>query len=198
MAASLEQTLTSLLAAKGQPSAQDMDELYERAAPALIGWVTLNLHGALRSRIDVEEIVQETWLRALRNLSGFDPAQGSFRGWLLGIARNVLLESFRRLRSQPRGEGATEDRLALAQRPDSVTSVTRRAAREDGLQRFIERVGALGEEERVLVICCGLEGEDSAEAARRLGISAAAAAKRWQRLRASLAERALPRELLAD
>jgi RNA polymerase sigma-70 factor (ECF subfamily) len=49
--------------------------------------------GGLRDR--AEEVVQETWLTAVRRLSSFDPTAGSFAGWLRGIAGNLLRNHFR-------------------------------------------------------------------------------------------------------
>jgi RNA polymerase sigma-70 factor (ECF subfamily) len=43
-----------------------------------------------------EEIVQESWLTAVRRLRAFDPEHGSFAGWLQGIAANLLVNHFRR------------------------------------------------------------------------------------------------------
>src|SRR5262245_4553485 len=37
-----------------------------------------------------EDIVQETWLTAVRKLASFRPEQGSFAGWLRGIAAKLL------------------------------------------------------------------------------------------------------------
>jgi RNA polymerase sigma-70 factor (ECF subfamily) len=50
--------------------------------------------GGLRDR--AEEVVQETWLTAVRRLATFDPVAGSFAGWLRGIAVNLLRNHFRR------------------------------------------------------------------------------------------------------
>src|SRR5437763_520253 len=49
-----------------------------------------------RLRDLTDEVVQETWLIAVRRIRGFDPANGSFAGWLRGIAANVLRNHFRR------------------------------------------------------------------------------------------------------
>ena len=43
-----------------------------------------------------EEIVQETWLTAVGRVRAFDPEQGSFAGWLRGIAVHLLRNHFRR------------------------------------------------------------------------------------------------------
>src|SRR6516162_5166570 len=64
--------------------------------------------GGLRDRAD--EVVQETWLTAVRRLRAFDPAAGSFAAWLRGIAANLLRNLFRRedrRRTRPLGEEMT-------------------------------------------------------------------------------------------
>src|SRR5262245_11730074 len=43
-----------------------------------------------------EEVVQETWLTAIRRIRDFDPDRGSFANWLYGIAAHLLLNLFRR------------------------------------------------------------------------------------------------------
>jgi RNA polymerase sigma-70 factor (ECF subfamily) len=47
-------------------------------------------------RDHADDVVQETWLTAVRRIRRFNPAQGSFAGWLRGIAGNVLSNHFRR------------------------------------------------------------------------------------------------------
>jgi RNA polymerase sigma-70 factor (ECF subfamily) len=42
-----------------------------------------------------DEVVQETWLAAVRRTRDFDPQKGSFRSWLFGIAANVVREHLR-------------------------------------------------------------------------------------------------------
>lgn len=189
MTRSLEQTATSLLAGGGQPRPEELAELYERATPSLVAWARLQLTSGLQRRIDAEELVQETWTRALHALPGFDADQGPFRAWLIGIGRNVLLEALRTCSREDSGLAAAGSAFALANCPDSVTSITQRVARSDALQHFADAMAALDEPERVLVACCGLERLGPEEAARRLGVSTAAAAKRWQRLRRQLLQR---------
>jgi RNA polymerase sigma-70 factor (ECF subfamily) len=49
--------------------------------------------GSLRDLAD--DVLQDTWLTAVRRLRAFDPAAGSFHGWLCGIATNVLRNQLR-------------------------------------------------------------------------------------------------------
>lgn len=46
------------------------------------------------------DLAAETFARALRSRRDFEPARGEARGWLFGIAKNVLSESVRRGRVQ--------------------------------------------------------------------------------------------------
>src|SRR5262245_29358720 len=42
-----------------------------------------------------EEVVQDTWLTAVRRTRDFDPLKGSFRSWLFGIAANIVRDQLR-------------------------------------------------------------------------------------------------------
>jgi RNA polymerase sigma-70 factor (ECF subfamily) len=42
-----------------------------------------------------EDVIQETWLTAVRRLRSFDPARGPFFGWLCGIAANAARNAVR-------------------------------------------------------------------------------------------------------
>ena len=66
-------------------------DLYERLAPSLYAWAAIRIHPRHRGRLDPADIVQDVWWRAMDRFSRFDPAQGSFRGWLFTIATNALI-----------------------------------------------------------------------------------------------------------
>jgi RNA polymerase sigma-70 factor (ECF subfamily) len=189
--------LTSVLMLRAQSGdLARFGELYERVAPAVYGWASLRIRSSLRGRLEAEEIVQETWCRALRKLDEYDAARGTFRNWIFGLAKNVLFEALRTLQSpESSHDSATARVFALENQPDVVTSVTKRLAREDGLRHFLQRVAALGEDEKILVLLCGFEGLTSEEAGLRLNVKAETVKKRWQRLRAELIARDLPRDL---
>ncbi|MGE3807067.1 MAG: RNA polymerase sigma factor [Gemmataceae bacterium] len=66
---------------------------YERSFRDLqyyVSWRT----GSLTELVD--EVMQETWLIAIKRLRSFEPEQGSFQGWLRGIAANVIRNQLRR------------------------------------------------------------------------------------------------------
>lgn len=66
---------------------------YEESFGRLQAYVSWR-SGGLRDLCD--EVVQETWLVAVRRLRHFDPQQASFLTWLRGIAANLLRNHLRR------------------------------------------------------------------------------------------------------
>lgn len=75
--------------------------LYREYTPTLFQFV-FRLVG--RNQADSEDIVQETWIRAIAGLEKFR-RDSSFRTWLTGIAMNLCRELFR---SRSKNRGITE------------------------------------------------------------------------------------------
>jgi RNA polymerase sigma-70 factor (ECF subfamily) len=73
--------------------------LYDESFAGMYAYVLWRC-GGLRDRAD--ELVQETWLTAVRRLRAFDPSAGSFASWLRGIAANVLRNHFRKEKRRAR------------------------------------------------------------------------------------------------
>lgn len=65
--------------------------LYRRAYPRLFGYARRRLG----SEAATDDVVSETMTRALDKLAGFEWQGAGFDGWLFGICRNVLLETYR-------------------------------------------------------------------------------------------------------
>lgn len=175
------------------PAAPDFAGLYDQAAPALFAWASLRIHRRYRAAIGPEDLVQEIWLRAYRSFSTYDPAR-SFRGWVFGVAKNVLFEVQRALHKREKEHGADGNtgRLeALGDVPDQASTITRRVARDDAVRAFVRQVEGLDEFDRKIVVHCGFEELTQREAAERLGIGYEAVAKRWQRLRTRLRDGAV-------
>jgi len=96
-------------AAGGDPAALEI--LYDRYAPAVMGFALK----MLSDRPAAEEVVQETFWRVWRSAESFRAQRGSFTGWLFGIARNQVIDLCRRRKVRPRpmvedAEGGRADR----------------------------------------------------------------------------------------
>jgi RNA polymerase sigma-70 factor (ECF subfamily) len=181
-----DELLAALRGAQSKAS-NDFERHYAGAVPALVAWTRLRIAGLPHGRIEVEDIVQETWVRALESFARFSEHL-SFRKWIIGIAKNVLLEALRRDVRRGNDLGGGEVGSNLSQCPDSVTSISRAAARDDGFARLLALIFELPIEDRQLVLLHGLEERPLASVAERLKISEEAAGKRWQRLSARLRE----------
>ena len=142
------------------PGSQEalMQQLHDEHAAALWGYC-LRLTGHDRAR--AEDVVQETLLRAWRNLDVLHSSRGSVRGWLYLVARNIVIDEWRTKRSQseyPMGEvpeiGAQDDRT------DQV------------LQAWVvaDALTKLSEDHRAVLLACYYRGLSVSEAAARLGV----------------------------
>jgi RNA polymerase sigma-70 factor (ECF subfamily) len=183
----LQGELVAALRAAESSASDEFERVYAAVVPALVAWTRLRVFGLPHVRIEAEDIVQETWMRALESFARYSD-RSSFRHWVIGIAQHVLLEALRRdLRHRQLGVRA-EEGSQLSQCPDSVTSISRAAERDEGFARLLALIQELPDEERQLVLLHGLEERPLVKVAERLQISEEAAGKRWQRLRARLRE----------
>ena len=82
--------------------------------------------------------------------------------------------------------------------PIEVTTISRRVRRDEALTAFVDHIATLDETDRGILLHRGLEGLEHTEVAELLDLSAAAAMKRWQRLRDRLRELPLAHALLVE
>jgi RNA polymerase sigma-70 factor (ECF subfamily) len=159
----------------------------------------MRIRPSLRGQVDPGDVVQEVFLRALKGFANFDPEGPSIRAWLFRIAKNVLLEAGRAgQKHRVAGAGSNTRFLQLKGVPDSITAISVRLARDENMAAFNKAIEALKDEERALVIHCGLEGMLHAEVAERLGLNSETVTKRWQRLRKKLIAQGLPTILITE
>lgn len=191
-------TDTAALARRaGAGDVDGFNELYRSVAPALYAWANLHVVPALRRRLDPDDLVQEVSYRALRSISTYGPARASFRTWLFAIANNVLREAARAIARLPAGSARLDSGL-LERIPSRTTAITTRVARDEGVQRFLERLRALPDDDRSLLIYRGLEGLRFEEIGELMGESAQTLAKRWQRLRDRIQSQRAPFQLFDE
>ncbi len=129
-------------------------------------------------------MVQEVWKRAWQR---FDPSLAVptvFLAFVLVIAKNVLREHWRR-KARSRIKGSTDDEgdtsnTASPTLVDADTPLLNLCS-EETKEQVQQMLASLPWRDREVVKLHGLEGLTMAAVGRRLGISAAAATKRWQR-----------------
>ena len=92
---------------------QAWELFFDSTAPIVYRYVVDRLDG----RADlVEDVVQETYFRALDRIEQFDVSRGALGQWLLGIARNHVNDQFRRASRSP-GSARPELLRTLDQQP---------------------------------------------------------------------------------
>ena len=85
-----------------RPAAAAAGEEFVRTIHAEHGQVLLGYVIRLTGdREQARDIVQETLLRAWRNADSLNTGDGSLRGWLLTVARNLVIDAARARRSRP-------------------------------------------------------------------------------------------------
>lgn len=175
--------------------------LYERLAPSLHVWASLRIPRSHQACLGAEDVLQEVWFRAATLLKSFDPAQASFRAWLFGVAKNVLLEATRQLRRPDvlrRVRQGESSLFALDQVPETITGISHRVARDESVKQLIDWLHGLDRQDRDLVLHCGLEDLRHDAVATLLDLPTETVTKRWQRLRKRLESGGLPPDLVAS
>ncbi len=138
-------------------------------------WVRGVAFALVRDAATADDLVQETWLAALRR-----PPEGGrpLRPWLAGVVRNLV-------RHRRRGEarrGQREEVVAERRSADALPTPDELAERLETQQRLTAHVNALDEPFRATVLLRYFEGLSAAEMARRDGVPAGTV--RWRLKRA--------------
>jgi RNA polymerase sigma-70 factor (TIGR02960 family) len=171
----------------------------EALRPALLGYC----YRMLGAASETEDAVQETMIRAYRNLEGYDPERASLSTWTHRIAHNVCVDLLRgaRRRAQPMGlspqpasgppqaplsgahwvEPMPDARLLVAADPQ-----TQVVQRESVRLAFIAALQHLSATQRAVLVLRDVLGFSAAETAGILDCSTAAANSSLQRARARL------------
>lgn len=144
-----------------------------------------------RSPADLDDLVQETFLRMVRGLPSWQPQQ-PFAHWLLRIATNTGRDYFRRhtVRRRWHAEPAPD-----ASPPDTVDPAADPAARA-AANEVKTLLAALPPDERTLLTLHHLEGWGLAEIARQFDWTLTATKLRTWRARRRLRALLLDRDLL--
>lgn len=134
----------------------------------------------LGERMEAEDAAQETFLRAFRNLSRYDPAR-PFRNWILSIAAHYCVDRIRRRRPTLALDDEATSGMNGVEPGDTVTAWETR----EHVQRLLMHLPA---EDRAAVTLrywydCSYE-----EIAQVLGTTVSAVKSRLHRARLSLAK----------
>lgn len=159
-------------------SSEAFDDLVPLHSPVL------HAYFARRAGTAADDLHAELWLVAYASRARYDPELGSVRAWLLGIARNLLLQHYRRAAREIPGQVSDQaddglDWAAIDARLDA-------AAVRPALRAALAE---LAPQERELLLYAAWNELTPTEVAKVMGIPPATARTRLHRLRRRLRER---------
>jgi RNA polymerase sigma-70 factor (ECF subfamily) len=165
-----------------------LDELMERHAPRLLGY----LARSLQDEDDAADLAQETFVRVFQNCAKFDTRM-KFSTWLYAIATNLVKDRYRHRTRHPQvsleaeneatGEGFRE---SLPDHKPTPSEFLQGAERTEAVRKA---VGRLPEELRTPLILSEYEELSHAEIAEILECSTKAVETRLYRARMQLREK---------
>jgi len=169
-----------LLARIEQGDESAFTTLFEKYQKRLALLIHYKLRPELRRLADVEDVLQETFLEAFRDLKQFRYQKpGGFLGWLSRIADHVIADAARfHGRHKRRAELVRFRSEGTPDGPEPVDSATpsRLLAEKEGLLALIQKLDQLPEEYRRAILLAKVEGLSNAEMAEQLGRTREAAA----------------------
>jgi RNA polymerase sigma-70 factor (ECF subfamily) len=158
-------------------ASEQLDTLYRLA---------LRLSGRVS---EAEDLVQETYFRALRSHDSFDLQETGIRPWLVRILRNLFLTRVQREARQPASR--EQDILeATPDRPPANVAGPWSAALAQGMdEELVQAIEHLPEQYRTVMLLWALEDFSYQEIAEAMEIPIGTVMSRLHRARARLATR---------
>jgi RNA polymerase sigma-70 factor, ECF subfamily len=142
---------------------------------------------------DAEDLTQDVFIKVYGNLAAFDLTRGSFQTWITTLARNLLVDHFRRTKQQRVTDSMDagweeSDEMPLADRmAASGPNQHDRAAQKEIARMVQEALTKISPELREAVILRDLQDMDYKEIAQVLHIPEGTVKSRISRGRAELA-----------
>jgi len=139
------------------PREERLNEIFAEHAPSLRRF----LHRLTKDRDAVEDLVQETMLRAWRSLDQVPTDDREARRWLYVVARRLVIDSLRRSQARPVTVGVYPDWLAAG---DSTIDTAL------AHHSLIEAFSRLSSDHRLILSELHLRGRSVEETATRLNV----------------------------
>lgn len=136
---------------------------------------------------DAQDLTQEIFIKIFQTLRTYDPIQGAFRTWMNRVARNHLVDHYRRTKKD-RLTSSLDDQLAtFEQTPGSGEDATARIEFRERKERLQRALSTLSPDLREAVILRDLQDLDYAEIAQVLSVPEGTVKSRINRGRLELA-----------
>lgn len=160
--------------------------VFDRHAPA----VTRYAWAIAASRMDVEEIVQDTFVTMWRRASEITIAEASLLPWLLVTCRNLGRNAARKA-ARHQADELDENWTNPTNHADALRDHHDAESARDELRWVLDEIERLDPLDRRICEMCLVDGAPYAEAAEQLGLSVGAVKQRVSRSRARLKKKAV-------
>ena len=158
---------------------------FEELALPLLDSVYNFAYWLVQDRADAEDLVQETYLKALRGFTSFHPGS-NFRAWIFQILKNTFLSARARTQRREIVTFGSEDVLAeLPASSDSLESILFDRSRLEVIQKAIEQLPLIFRE---VLLLCDVEEASYREVAEVLSIPIGTVMSRLARARKAVRE----------
>ena len=89
-----------------------------------------------------EDLTQDVFIRVYRSLAQYDPAQGSLSNWLMRLARNLIIDDYRRRQRTPTdgGDAIEDHEYHLSVRTDGPERALERLQRQTQVRTAIQKL----------------------------------------------------------
>ncbi len=136
-------------------SVQALEQLVERYRRPLFGFI-LNM---MSRREEADDVFQEVWFRVIKSLDRYRDEK--FLSWLFRIARNLMIDRYRKRKPLVSLEGENQQGIALEDAiPDARRVASEQVAQRDVARRIAAAVASLPAEQKE-VFLMRMEGEFS-------------------------------------
>jgi RNA polymerase sigma-70 factor (ECF subfamily) len=152
----------------------------------LVSFLSPRLSGNLQRMVAVEDVIQETFIQAIRDIANCQAnSQQSFAAWLSAIAEHRLHDIIKTLYRRKRGGDRRQVEGFVNQSADRLVELVelisdhrstpgRALTRDEATQAIRVGIAALPEDQREAIRLRFLDGRSIEETAARLGRTAAA------------------------
>jgi RNA polymerase sigma factor (sigma-70 family) len=171
---------TLLTRATADPDA--LERLYRRHVGKTVAFALRRC----RSPEEVHDLVAAIWLEVIEAAERFDPDRGRALAWIYGVSANLVADRSRRRAREQQALNRLWGRRVLDD--DDLERLEEAIDAERMSEPLREGVEALSHSERVAFELVAIEGMNSREAARSLGIEPSAFRMRVARARRKLME----------
>jgi len=135
---------------------------------------------------EAQDLTQDVFLRVFRSLKSFRAGEGSFAVWLSRLARNLLIDHYRRTKLERASSSIEEQLPILEEKTASLGRTEGLLAGREASEMLQEALGKLSPDLRETVILRDLEELEYRELAQVLNVPEGTVTARLNRGRAEL------------